>query len=423
MIRKQLYGVTLVCFGLALVDASAMAQSSAPVVARLEMKLTLNKEVIDVIEKGDLLTVLSERDKSYVIQTFNGQKGAVAKVNAVKLEESVPIYDELIAENEEEGRLYTLRASAHWAVGESEKALADYDKAIELGYDLSHAYASRGLFHAAIGNHDKAIEDYTTAIEKDAKDEVPLLNRAGVFMATGAYEKAVEDYTAAAKLQPDNPVLYTQRAIAHKMVGDLEKAIADYDTSLELSDQDVSAWMGRGFLHFQLANHEKAISDFTQVIEISPQTAVAFNNRGFNYQLLGKHAEAAADFQKAVELAPRYLLALQNKAWLLTICEDEKLRDPNTAIETAKAVCEVSQYKDVSDLTLLAAAYASAEEFETAIGWQEKAVELAKDEQKTISERILERYQNQLPLDPKLLEAQDEESPTPPATTPAGADQ
>jgi len=165
------------------------------------------------------------------------------------------------------------------------------------------------------------------------------------------------------ELRPQNPVLFSQRAVAKKLAGDLQGAVEDYGKTIELSEKDVSAWMGRGFVKYQLENHEGAIEDFTRVVELAPQTAVAFNNRGFNYQILGKHEPALADFEQATELAPKYLLALQNKAWLLAICEKTELREPNKAIETAKLVNEITEYESVSDLTLLAAAYASAEEF------------------------------------------------------------
>lgn len=397
---------------------SVRAQENGPLVARLEMKLTLNEKVIDVIEKGDLLTVLSEREKSWVIQTFNGHKGAVAKVNAVRLEESVPIYDELIEENPDVGRLYTLRAGAHWAVGESEKALADYSAAIEHGYDEAQAFSSRGLFYASVGKLDDAIKDYTTAIKKDPDDEIAFINRASVYMSKGDYENAIKDYTSAAKLRPENPILYSQRAVANKLLGKFDDAIADYDQTIELASKDVSAHMGRGFLKFQLGRHEDAIEDFSKAFELSPQSAVAVNNRGYNYQLTGKFKEALEDYSRAAELAPRYLLALQNKGWLLTICEDRELRDPVEAIKTAEAVCELTEYKSVSDLTLLAAAHASAEEFETAIGWQEKAIELASDQQKKVSTKILKLYQDELPLDPKLLDQSAERPPSPRTTRP-----
>lgn len=400
-----------------LVAVQARAQDAEPVVARMQMKLALDGEIIDTIEKGDLLTVLEVREKSYVIQTFNGHKGSVANVTVSKLAEASTIYDELIAERPDEGRLFTLRASCHWALGDTEKALADYDQAIALGYREPHAYASRGLFHSAVGNHELAIKDFSEAIAGDHEDDVPLLNRAGVYMSTGKYEQAIADYTRAAELRTDNPVVYTQRAIGYKLLGKLEQALADYDRAIDLADRDVSAWMGRGYIKFQLGRHQAAVDDFTQVIELSPESAVAYNNRGYNYQQLGNEKLALQDYLRAVELAPMYLLALQNKAWMLTIAEDPTLRDPVAAIQTATTVCEISQYRDFSDLTLLAAAHASAEEFETAIGWQEKSLEFASEEQQTIARRLVDRYQRGLPLDPLLLEVSAGERPPSPLTT------
>ncbi len=379
-------------------------QASEPVVAKMEMKLTLGEEVLDTIEKGDLLTVLEERDKSYLIQTFNGHKGRVANVTVSKLAEAAPIYDELIASQPEEGRLFTLRASCHWAVGDTEKAIADFDRAIALGYDEAHAYASRGLFHAAMRNYEKATEDYTEAIKRDPKDEVPLLNRAAVNVSTGKYEQAIEDYTAAIELRPDNPVLCTQRAIAYKLLGKLDEAVADYDRAIELAEKDISAWMGRGFLKFQQGKHEAAVEDFSHVIELSPESAVAVNNRGYNYQQMGREKLALEDYQRAVELAPQYHLALQNKAWLLTTAKEETVRDPGEAVKAATAVCEISQYKDFSDLTLLAAAHAAAGEFETAIGWQEKTADLGNADQQKIVQKLIELYRSKNEFDPKLLE-------------------
>ena len=102
-------------------------------------------ELVDTIEKGDLLTVLDEREDTYVILTFNGNRGAVEKVNAVKIIESADIYSELIKENPTEGRLYTLRASAWWALEKHQKALDDFDKALSLTRQCVHDHY-RALF-------------------------------------------------------------------------------------------------------------------------------------------------------------------------------------------------------------------------------------------------------------------------------------
>ena len=381
---------------------SAKPSSREPLVARLEMKLTLGEKVIDVIEKGDLLTVLAERTDSYVIQTFNGHKGAVAKNNAVKLAESIDIYNELIEANKSEGRLYTLRAGAWWALSEIEKALADYDKAIELGYQSPNAFASRGMFHASLRNFEKAIADYSLAIEKDPKDDATYLNRASVYMTSGKVDEAIQDYTRAVELKPLNAVLYQQRAVAHKIAGKLDEAIRDYDKAIELAPTDIMAWMGRGFVRFQQGDHATAVKDFTKVIELSPETAVAYNNRGYNFQQLGKYPEALADYDEAIKLAPKYGLAYQNKAWLHSLADDSKLRDAKQGIEAASVACELSEFKDINDLTALAAALAADGQFEKAIGWQEKVIELSNEVQKPFAKKVMSLYEQKKPFDPKI---------------------
>lgn len=379
------------------------APITEPLVARIEMRLTLGDKVIDTIEKGDLLTVLSEREDAYVIRTFNGHKGAVDKANAVKLAESVDIYNELIKASDKEGRLYTMRASAWWALGEHDKALADYNQAIELGYKESHAFASRGIFQAATGHPKEAIEDFTAALAKDAKDTASMINRAAAYMALGQADKAVEDYTLAIKQDEKNPVLLQQRAIALKAAGKLEEALADYNAAIALAPKDVGAWLGRGFVYFQMGKHAGAIENFSHVIREAPQTAVAYNNRGYNFQQLSKWREALDDYNKAIELAPKYGLAFQNKAWLLVLSGDESLRDSKQAVAMAEVACQLSGFENVNDLLALGAALAADGQFEKAIGWQEKVIKLLPESDQAFAKKILERYQRKELFDPKDL--------------------
>src|SRR5581483_2723225 len=163
--------------------AAAAAQELEPRVARVQMQLKFGDDTVDIIEPGELLTVVGEQDKGFVIMTHAGRRGLVEKVNAVRLAEAVEVYDELIKANPREGRLYTQRASSWWARGERQKALADFDQAIQLGYAEPHAFTSRGMFHTAVGNLEAALKDFGQAIEKNPKDEVPYINRAAVYLS------------------------------------------------------------------------------------------------------------------------------------------------------------------------------------------------------------------------------------------------
>ncbi len=389
-------GILIAIVVLALAAAEAQ-DFGGPVVARVEMKLTNGDDVVDVIEKGDLLTVIEERADAYVILTHTGQRGAVAKVNAVKLPESVEIYTDLIQRTPREGRYYTLRASAWWSLEKPENAIADFDKAIELGYNAAHAYISRGLFHADAGEYDKAIADYTTALEKDADDISALINRAAVQIARGNHQAAIDDYTLALAKKPNNLSLLQQRGVAYKAAAKPELAIADFETIIKADKDNVTALMARGFIYYQQGKHAAAVQDFSRVIEISPEAAGALNNRGYNRFMIGDFKDALADYDAAIKLVPSYGLAHQNRAWLLATVKDQSLRNPAEAVKSGEAACKLSNYQSLGDLSAYAAALAASGDFEAAMGWQEKAIELAPENMKAFASKMLERYQSDQP--------------------------
>lgn len=380
-------------------DAIAVGE---PVVARVEMKLGEGDGPENTIEQGDLLTIVEEREKDYVVMTHNGVKGAVEKVNAVKIAESGDIYTELILRNPKEGHYYTLRASSWWALGKPEKALEDFDKAIELGYEQAHAFASRGLFLASSGELEKAIADYNKALELDPEDVSPLINRAAAKMNQAKYDEAIEDYSTAIekKREAKESVksLLNQRAIAFKAAGKPEDAVKDFDALIKEDPKDFNATMGRGYVHFQQANYAEAVKDFARAIELKPEDPVARNNRGYNLFQIGEHADALDDYNEALALSPKYGLALQNRAWLLATTPSKELRNAEVAVESAKAACEISKYENVSDVSALAASLAAAGKFDEAVGWQEKVVKMVGESYKDFAEKTLKRYQDEKPF-------------------------
>ncbi|MCU0720143.1 MAG: tetratricopeptide repeat protein, partial [Pirellula sp.] len=381
---------------------SPAMQWAEPMVSRVELRLTIGDKEVDVIEQGDLVTILEDRGDRFLVRTFRGVKGVVEKVNLLALKESVEVYDALVKSQPGVGRLYTLRAGAQWARGDGEAALKDFDEAIRLGYDTANAISSRALFLSATQQHEKAIEDFSKAMEKGEKTEANYINRAASYMQLNQIDKAIADYSEAFALNEKNAGVLQQRATAYKVKGDLDKAIQDFSKAIELAPKFIPAIMGRGYIYFQTGDHTKAIGDFSKVIELNDRASVAYNNRGYNWQLMGKEREAFVDFEKSVELDPNYALAHQNLAWLLATCNDRTLRDPVRAIASATRACELNQYNDLSDMAALAASHAANEEFDLAIGIQEKIFERAPEEQKQLAKKLLELYRENKPFDPQI---------------------
>jgi tetratricopeptide (TPR) repeat protein len=91
-------------------------------------------------------------------------------------------------------------------------------------------------------------------------------------------------------------------------------------------------------------------------------------------------------------------LAYQNKAWLLATCPEEKIRDGKTAIAAAQKAGELREWKAITDIKSLAAAYAETGDFEKAIEWQKKAIEMAQGESKSGEEEMLKLYEAKSPF-------------------------
>ena len=86
--------------------------------------------------------------------------------------------------------------------------------------------------------------------------------------------------------------------------------------------------------------------------------------------------------------------AYSSSAWLLATCPDNSVRNPELAIERAKQAIELSGKDDAVGLDTLAAAQASAGEFDLAAESVARALELAPADERNVYQERLELYQN-----------------------------
>jgi tetratricopeptide (TPR) repeat protein len=137
---------------------------------------------------------------------------------------------------------------------------------------------------------------------------------------------------------------------------------------------------------------------------------------------IGKHAEAVADYDLALKLQPKDTGVLNNLAWVLATSPDDKLRDGRRAITLATQACELTDYKKPHILSTLGAAYAETGDFETAIKWSSKGIELGNAEEKEALGKEVETYRAGKPFREMLTEgkpakAAAEKKPKPDAAT------
>jgi tetratricopeptide (TPR) repeat protein len=154
------------------------------------------------------------------------------------------------------------------------------------------------------------------------------------------------------------------------------------------------AYNARGVAYFGRGDLDLALADFNQAIKLDPKMAAAFDNRGLTWGRKKEYQKAIADYDQAIKLDPKLVSAWNDRAWEEATAIEAKTRDGKKAVQDSKKALELAgSSDDPTLLTTLAAAYATAGDFESAVKWQTRAVQLAPSaEQRTDWQSRLDLY-------------------------------
>lgn len=145
-----------------------------------------------------------------------------------------------------------------------------------------------------------------------------------------------------------------------------------------------------------MQNCDEAIQDLTAAIRIRP-LAQCYMLRGMAYQFQGEIASALEDYSDAIRFDPQWTEAYINIAWLRSTNPGEDLRDGKSAVECATKACELTNWNDANCINTLAAAYAEIGRFEDAVATQQKAIDLAPEDDLADYQSRIELYKSEKP--------------------------
>ena len=147
---------------------------------------------------------------------------------------------------------------------------------------------------------------------------------------------------------------------------------------------------------------------YQEFLRIKPHNAEAHYRLGTVLQALGRFQDAMSHYDDALRHGPKNVMVMNNLAWLLATCPVAELRDGQRALQLAGRLAEMKGPGSFTLLDTLAAAHAEAGQFDEAVRWQEKAVELAPDDQRDVLRGRLELYKQGKPFREESNEQSDE---------------
>ena len=281
-----------------------------------------------------------------------------------------------------------------------DEALKHVNKAIELQPEMPIAYRMRARVHILKEDAKGALDDLDEALRLQPGDLQSLLLRAGLRHDQDDARGAKDDVNRVLQVAPGLTQAIILRSMISAAEGKYTDAIGDIEKLLKADPKNAQWRMQLAAFYAADKRPRKAIEVFTSVVEDEPENWLALRSRADTLLSVGKHADAIADYEKAVKLKPDNSGILNNLAWVLATSPNDSVRDGKRAVELATEACEVSEYKAPHILSTLGAAYAEAGDFDTAIKWSSKAVELGKEQENNQVGQLqeeLDSYKNKKP--------------------------
>ena len=335
------------------------------------------------IHRGELWREMGESDRAHA-----------------DFDEALDLFN--IAVRRDPNSVYALkdRAWAWYAKGEIRKAITDLDRIIALGPSTNH-FVLRGIAWKELGELDKAAADFDHVIKIKPTNAAAWACRGVVRALCGDRKNAIADFTEGIRLDPAQPSTYSQRAKVFLEIGEYDKAIEDCTEAVRLCPRFAPAFRFRARAWLAKDELNMALADFDQAVRFTPNyVKVVFNSREFSpyrraadriysnddpvqldraivRQMKGEWDKAIADLDESIRLDPKCSLAHNNHAWLRATCLDDKFRDGKKALEHATKACNLTEWKNDTFITTLAAALAEAGQFDEAKKRLQQAIDMA----------------------------------------------
>lgn len=256
-------------------------------------------------------------------------------------------------------------------------------------------YNLRALLFRMEGKEEEALSDLNKALALRPNNPITLLQRAEISLFQKNIKSAKQDLKAASDIDPrianEDQAVFVRCLIAVEE-GRMADAINDMNLLVSRNPDNVGRQIQLANLYLQDERPRKAIDVYSTILDRDSNNASILRARGDVLLSVGDHTSAIEDYERAIRTVNGltdeeqkknvdFPGILNNLAWVLSTSPNDSIRDGKRAVELGERAAELTEFKEAHILSTLAACYAENGDFEKAIEWSVKAVELGKEEE------------------------------------------
>jgi len=188
---------------------------------------------------------------------------------------------------------------------------------------------------------------------------------------------AIDNFTKVTELEPDFVHAYLGLARIYEKRGNYDKTIEFGLKILEIQPDDIMTLYYLSKSYIEKGMYDKAQEYATQEMKDNSEYHKVITQLA-DKLLEKKQIERAVKYYlEAVELNPDSAYLNGVLGWIQAASPDESVRNPQRAVKFAEKACQITEYKNASELDTLAVAYAAVGKFDKATSTSEDAVEIA----------------------------------------------
>jgi len=243
--------------------------------------------------------------------------------------------------------------------------------------DYTGVYVNQARVLQSQGRFDEAFRLYRRVLDADPDSVGALQNLGALLGERGELDEAIDHFRRAVQFDPNDAYSHYNLAVCLHMQRKVDEAIRQYRHTLTVKPDFAEAHHRLGSALLARRQLEEALEHYREAVRLAPTEAKFHNDLG-NVLTMSRQSRAALEhFRHAARLQPDWPAPLNGQAWILATHSDPDVCDPAAAIRLVRRAADMSDAKNPSVLDTLAAAYASAGQFDQAVATAETALTLA----------------------------------------------